>query len=164
MRDQHILLLIDNSTSIAYVNQKGGTASWKSSNLAVEIWSWCLSRRRPDSSNWHLDLFLFSNLYDEEVGTMRCKPVCSQTQHPAATLFQLQTGSQCRSNRRTSTGLETLKPLCLPSIYSEQESLEQDEVRSSGASSSGNSSMANTDLVSNNPGVEYEEPLHFPRY
>ena len=85
---------------------------------------------------------------------MQCRPVCGQTQHPTATLFQLQTRFQSRSDRRTSTGLETLKTLCLSTIYSDWEIPEQDKVRSSGESNSGNSSGANTDLVSDHSGVE----------
>ena len=43
--DIHVLLLIDNSTTIAYMNHKGGTHSKALSNLALEIWDWCVSRR-----------------------------------------------------------------------------------------------------------------------
>ena len=41
----HIFLLIDNSTAIAYVNHKGVTHSKALSNLALEIWDWCISRQ-----------------------------------------------------------------------------------------------------------------------
>ena len=41
----HILLLINNSTTIAYTNHKGGTHSKALSNLALEIWEWCISRQ-----------------------------------------------------------------------------------------------------------------------
>ena len=41
----HILLLIDNSSAIAYINHKGGTHSRAMSDLALEIWEWCLTRR-----------------------------------------------------------------------------------------------------------------------
>ena len=44
LENQHILLLIDNRTAIAYLNHKGGTISKDLSNLAVEIWEWCLQR------------------------------------------------------------------------------------------------------------------------
>ena len=77
LNNQHILLLIDNRTAIAYLNHKGGTTSRAISNLAVEIWEWYLrrnltihaehipgklnnradaeSRRNLDSSDWRLD-------------------------------------------------------------------------------------------------------------
>ena len=84
LNNQHILLLIDNRTAIAYLNHKGGTISRAISNLAVEIWEWCLrrnltvhaehipgklnnradaeSRRNLDSSDWRLDSKVFSAL------------------------------------------------------------------------------------------------------
>ena len=42
--NQHILFLIDNCTAIAYLNHTGGTTSKELSNLAVNIWEWCLLR------------------------------------------------------------------------------------------------------------------------
>ena len=84
LNNQHILLLIDNRTAIAYLNHKGGTASKELSKLAVEIWEWCLqrnltihaehihgklnnradseSRRNLDSSDWRLDVSVFNAL------------------------------------------------------------------------------------------------------
>ena len=44
-QDIHILLLIDNSSTIAYINHKGGTHSQTLSDLAVEIWKWCITRK-----------------------------------------------------------------------------------------------------------------------
>ena len=41
----HILLLLDNSSAIAYINHKGGTHSKVLSDLALEIFEWCLTRR-----------------------------------------------------------------------------------------------------------------------
>ena len=41
----HILLLLDNSLAIAYINHNGGTHSKVLSDLALEIWEWCLTRR-----------------------------------------------------------------------------------------------------------------------
>ena len=40
----HILLLLDNSSAIAYINHKGGMHSRVLSDLALEIWEWCLTR------------------------------------------------------------------------------------------------------------------------
>ena len=41
-RKVHIQLLIDNSTTIAYLNHKGGMHSKSLCTLALEIWAWCL--------------------------------------------------------------------------------------------------------------------------
>ena len=39
----HILLLLENSSAIAYINHKGGTHSKVLSDLAPEIWELCLT-------------------------------------------------------------------------------------------------------------------------
>lgn len=39
----HIELLMDNSTAVAYLNKRGGTKSSTLAQLAVEIWTFCLS-------------------------------------------------------------------------------------------------------------------------
>ena len=44
LNNRHILLLIDNTTVIAYINHKGGTHSRALSNIAIEMWEWCLAR------------------------------------------------------------------------------------------------------------------------
>ncbi len=41
----HILLEMDNSTAVAYVNHMGGTHSHKLNSLAKEIWHWALARK-----------------------------------------------------------------------------------------------------------------------
>ena len=41
-RKLNILLQIDNVTAIAFLNRMGGTHSQELSDLAVEIWEWCL--------------------------------------------------------------------------------------------------------------------------
>ena len=81
---QHIRLLMDSSTAIAFINKKGGTHSKMLSDLSLLIWSWCLkrklsiyaehipgvlngladslSRRRPDFSDWTLNHHVFEIL------------------------------------------------------------------------------------------------------
>ena len=43
-RDCLVLLLLNNITAISFINHKGGTRSRRLSDLAVEIWTWCLQR------------------------------------------------------------------------------------------------------------------------
>ena len=43
-RDIHIHLRMDNRTAVFYVNRMGGTRSPVLSNLAIQIWQWCLER------------------------------------------------------------------------------------------------------------------------
>ena len=40
-----ILLRVDNISAVTYINQKGGTHSTQLSNLALEMWEWCLQRQ-----------------------------------------------------------------------------------------------------------------------
>lgn len=83
-RDRHIMLLIDNTTAVSYVNRQGGTRSRKLSDLAIQIWSWALergltlhaehipgllnvtadreSRSFRDSSDWKLNQQVFRNI------------------------------------------------------------------------------------------------------
>lgn len=80
----HILLLLDNSSAIAYINHKGGTHSKVLSDLALEIWEWRLtcritihaehilgvyntvadaeSRKRFEPSDWKLHEGVFDQL------------------------------------------------------------------------------------------------------
>jgi len=44
LRNQHILLLVDSQFAIAYVNHKGGAWSKQLSDLALEVWGWCLQK------------------------------------------------------------------------------------------------------------------------
>ena len=36
----HLLLKLDNTTAVAYINKKGGTISTSCNKLAKEIWNW----------------------------------------------------------------------------------------------------------------------------
>lgn len=40
----HVRLRIDNTTSVAYINNMGGIKSVACDNLAKELWSWCINR------------------------------------------------------------------------------------------------------------------------
>lgn len=44
MRNVHVKLLIDNTTSVAYINHMGGTKSLGCNEIAVELWDWCIER------------------------------------------------------------------------------------------------------------------------
>ena len=86
-RNVHVLLLIDNTTAIAYINSKGVTHSRALSDLALDLWEWCMerkitihaehipgkvskeadaeSRQTLDSSDWKLNSKLFRMLEQE---------------------------------------------------------------------------------------------------
>ena len=42
--NKSVLLLLDNQTAVAYVNNLGGTVSAQATKLARELWMWCLQR------------------------------------------------------------------------------------------------------------------------
>ena len=87
-RDVSVLLLLDNVTAIAFINRMGGTHSICLSDLAVEIWDWCIqrnvtihaehlpgvenvradweSRHLSDSSDWRLHREIFCHLEARE--------------------------------------------------------------------------------------------------
>ena len=82
----HVLLLLDNRTAIALINKKGSPHSKLLSDLAVQLWEWCLakgitvrtehipgvenvradreSRRRPDPSDWRMDSKVFLQIFN----------------------------------------------------------------------------------------------------
>lgn len=86
VRNQHVLLLVDNMTAIAYLNHQGGTHSRKLSDLAIEVWNWALkrgltlhaehipgvlnvtadreSRMKKDASDWKLAQKVFRKLME----------------------------------------------------------------------------------------------------
>lgn len=43
--NQRVLLLMDNQTAVAYVNNLGGTVSAKATQIAKDLWMWCLERQ-----------------------------------------------------------------------------------------------------------------------
>ena len=44
LRDAHVLLRLDNTTAVAYINGMGGTKSLDCNNMARSIWKWCVER------------------------------------------------------------------------------------------------------------------------
>uniref|UniRef100_A0A1X7TD04 Reverse transcriptase RNase H-like domain-containing protein n=1 Tax=Amphimedon queenslandica TaxID=400682 RepID=A0A1X7TD04_AMPQE len=42
--NKSVLLLLDNQTAVAYVNNLGGTVSAQATKLARKLWMWCLQR------------------------------------------------------------------------------------------------------------------------
>jgi hypothetical protein len=83
-RDIHVLIRMDNTTAVAYVNHMGGTKSHNCNEVAKEIWEWCqarhiwitaahlpgvlnivadhLSRNFNDQTEWQLNKQIFQRL------------------------------------------------------------------------------------------------------
>ena len=85
--DIHVLLRIDNTTAVAYINKMGGTKSIDCNFVATEIWNWCMnrniwltashlpgssnvvadrmSRKFSDNTEWMLDKEVFNQIVQE---------------------------------------------------------------------------------------------------
>ena len=84
MRDAHILIRVDNTTAVAYLNNMGGTRSAPCNDMALQIWDWCsdrniwitaahlpgcqnveadfMSRKFNDNIEWMLDRGVFTTI------------------------------------------------------------------------------------------------------
>jgi hypothetical protein len=84
MHSVHVLMRLDNTTAVAYINHMGGTKSHDCNELAKEIWEWCQehdiwvsaaylpgsqnvvadekSRKFDDQNEWQLDRQVFHQL------------------------------------------------------------------------------------------------------
>ena len=116
----HVLLMMDSQVAISYINKMEGTYSQKLSNLALELWSWCVqrsitvhaehvpgqlnviadyeSRHFNDFSDWKLDPSLFRAL-DQTFGPFTVDLFASYTN---AQMETFSAGSQI-PNQREST-------------------------------------------------------------
>lgn len=83
--NQSVLLMLDNSTAVAYINKRGGTRSTRMNSIMIDIVEWCekrslslsashipgvsntiadeLSRSKADSSDWKLDVQTFNQIH-----------------------------------------------------------------------------------------------------
>jgi hypothetical protein len=102
----HVKLLMDNTAAVAYINKMGGTQSQVLSNLALDLWEWCIhhqmevsaqhlpghlntradreSRQLPDSSDWKLNPEMFQALA-ERWGPLEIDLFASRLSHQLPT-------------------------------------------------------------------------------
>ena len=84
IRNTHVLMRLDNSTAVAYLNNMGGVKSASCNEMALQIWDWCsrrdiwitaahlpgsknveadlMSRQFKDNTEWMLDRGLFQEV------------------------------------------------------------------------------------------------------
>ena len=133
--NKHILLLVDNQTTVAYINNLGGTVSAQATKLAREVWMWCLEhqihlmaqhlpgkdnvradkelRHMKDRSDWMLNATISQRakeIFQEPGGQSFCNP----TDLPTTALLQLETRSTSRSDGCLPPGLDPSQGLCQP--------------------------------------------------
>ena len=96
-----VLMKIDNTTAVAYINNQGGTVSKELISLTWDLWMWCLeriihiqaqylpgvmnqtaireSRSMRDRSDWSLDRSLNLPKNKQTLWATGCGPICVQT-------------------------------------------------------------------------------------
>ena len=102
LQNVHVLIQIDNTTTIAYINKMGGAKRCLLNHYARHLWAWCLQRRvnlraehipgclntiadrescaKPDSSDWNLNQQSFQMLM-RDLGQCTIDLFASRTNH-----------------------------------------------------------------------------------
>ena len=135
-----ILLRMDNTTAISYINRLGGTVSPQLNQLARDLWLWCMnrnitlkavhlagklnviadeeSRSMKDRADWKLCPRVFQ-MIDRRLGPLQV----DQTLQPATTVRELEArpGSDCL--RCVQSGLGTDEGICESPMESDRQSL-----------------------------------------
>ena len=100
----HVLLRVDNTTAISYINKMGGILSPTLNQAARELWQWCESRRIsvfasyiPSAENWRADresrrINPDTELELSELAFLR---VCHRFGRPSIDLFASQSNFKC---------------------------------------------------------------------
>ena len=83
IRDAHILVRMDNTTAVAYVNNMGGTKSPQCNKMAQQIWEWCSDRSiwitasyLPGSQN--VDADFMSRKFNDNIEWMLNRDIFSE--------------------------------------------------------------------------------------
>ena len=122
-RDKILLLVcLDNTTAVAYINNLGGTVSKELVTLAKDLWMWCLERNirisaqhRKLENDGPVRLEIEPSDFQKDrsiVWPTRSGPLCLQVDKPTTEIFQLETRLLCSNNRCPSPGLENSERIC----------------------------------------------------
>ena len=161
-----VLLRIDNTTAVAYINNLGGTVSRELLNLAKDLWMWCLernihitaqhlpgvmnhiadaeSRTMRDRLDWKLNPVSYILEDRPDTGSSGSGSICVQTDNSVPSLFQLASGS-LRSS--LPAGLVAIEGLCQPPMVPNRE---------------GTSPGANPTSTDSPPGTSLEDSAMVP--
>ena len=159
-----VSLQLDNTTAIAYINNKGGTRSPQLMTLALEMWDWCQtrdifviashipgrdnvsadkeSREFKDMSEWKLDPTVIQPFFAE----LSDGSVCESSNQPTRRLHQLEARSGSHSHRRLYDKLGSSTGLCFPPLQSDIQDPDESNNRPNGTNSCC-SSLASPALV-----------------
>ena len=101
--NRHILIQVDNTTVVSYLNRMGGTHSQQLDMLTRDIWEWAIQRQihlsavhLPGRCNVHADYL--SRLSEDQLGWKLCPQVflniCTQKFQPQVDLFATHLNTQ----------------------------------------------------------------------
>ena len=129
-----ILPRLDNVAAVTYINQKGGTTSTLLCQLAITVWTWCMSRNVTltaehlpghlntiadqeswsvrDRCDWMLNPSMFQRIR-EKLGPLEVDLFASCLTKP---LLQLESRPRSSSNRCLYAGLVSTAVLCQPTL------------------------------------------------
>lgn len=152
LSNAHVLIQMDNTSAIAYVNKMGGsqagcvrqTCSFPmgvvpreedhSSSGAHSRSTECHSRCRVSSKTRCSGLearFRSVQGSESQFRSLYCRPFCQQEQHTVGEILQLSARSLSRAVRCPGSALEGRECLCLPPFQLDQQMSEEDKPRRS---------------------------------
>jgi hypothetical protein len=67
MRNVHIIIQIDNTCAMSYINAMGGIKSMLCNDLAKQIWLWCIDRR-----SWLSASYISGSTYVADICSRKC--------------------------------------------------------------------------------------------
>ena len=164
----HVRLLMDNTAAVAYINKMGGTHSHVLSNLAVQLWEWCLqnnleisaqhlpghlnvradqeSRMLLDSSDWKLDPLMFQSL-QEKWGPLEIDLFASRLTHQLPKFVSWRPDPLAVHSDAFSMNWRDIQGYAFPPLCSDRALSTAGKDTECGTTSSGGPSVASTDLV-----------------
>lgn len=106
-RDQRILLRVDNTTAIAYVNNYGGMGNYQCHEVAKAIWQWCEARRiyikatyiasKLNTEADHLSRLDMTDQSDFSLGHSYYQSICNELFYPEVDLFATHLTAKCKN-------------------------------------------------------------------
>jgi len=106
MKNLQILLLVDNTTALSYINRMGGTKVPKLHALAKEIWQWCAARHLwifasyiPSAANVEADRAsrYINKEYEWELNPKFFNSICEKWGNPEIDLFASRINKKCKN-------------------------------------------------------------------
>ena len=171
LRGISVLLQLDNSTAVAYINNLGGMVSPALTSLAKSLWLWAPGERYSDNSPAHTRSVQHSSRLRIEVGERSLRleidsgsvpenqssswptgsgPVCLSTHSPITSVLQLEVGPSIGSHGCISAGLEDSERIWQSTLVSDWTCTQQD--KSPGSSSNiGGTNVEGPSMVPSSP-------------